>query len=94
MHEDVTSPTFALIHVYAAPRSPVYHADLYRLDGGRDLQNIGWDDMVASDGLVIVEWPDRADGALPSVGLSLELTFVEGDVDRRRIRARVLGAPA
>lgn len=80
---EVTSPTFAIVHVYDAPRSPVYHVDLYRLEGPRDLQNIGWDDMLRGDGVLIVEWPERAQSAVPRDATALELRFVDGDPTRR-----------
>jgi len=81
--DEVTSPTFAIVHVYEAPRSPVHHVDLYRLDGPRDLQNIGWDDMMRGGGVVIVEWPERAAVALPRDATAIELRFVKGDPSRR-----------
>src|SRR6185437_3191738 len=43
--EDVTSPTFALVHQYAAGKSPVYHLDLYRLKSPAELTNLGWDEI-------------------------------------------------
>ena len=71
--EDVTSPTFAIVHAYAAPKSVVHHVDLYRLAGAKDLQNIGWDDLLRGDGVLIVEWPDRAETAMPVRRIALEL---------------------
>ena len=85
--EEVTSPTFALVHEYEAPRSPVYHADLYRLSGPRDLQNLGWDDLVQADALMLIEWPDRAGDLLPSNHLPIQLSYVEGDPTRRVLYA-------
>lgn len=93
VRDDVTSPTFALVHVYDAPRSAVHHVDLYRLDGPRDLENIGWDDLLRSDGLLIVEWPERAGGDLPLRGVAVELGFVAGDASRRSLRESALGTP-
>jgi tRNA threonylcarbamoyladenosine biosynthesis protein TsaE len=84
---EVTSPTFALVHVYDAPKSQVHHVDLYRLTGPRDLQNIGWDDMLSGDSVVIVEWPERAQDAMPPA-TSIELQFVPGHADRRRLVVR------
>ena len=84
---EVTSPTFALVHVYDAPKSPVYHIDLFRLDSPRDLQNIGWDDIIQSDALVLLEWPDRAGDLLPSDHAPIQLRHVEGDPDRRILYA-------
>lgn len=87
VRDEVTSPTFAIVHSYDAPKSPVYHVDLYRLDGPRDLQNIGWDDLVQSDALLIVEWPDRAGDLLPSSRVPIQLRHLEGSPDRRVLYA-------
>ena len=83
---DVTSPTFAIVHEYEAPRSPVYHLDLYRLEHERDLQNIGWDDILRSDALVLIEWPERAASRLPG-HLPIELRHIPGDPHRRVLYA-------
>ena len=71
----------------SAPKSPVYHIDLFRIEGARDLQNIGWDDIVHADALVLVEWPERARELLPVDHLPLELQHVDGDPDRRVLYA-------
>lgn len=86
--EDVTSPTFAIVHEYSAPRSVVYHIDLFRLEAERDLQNVGWDDVLWSGGgaLVLVEWPERAAGRMPA-HLPIELTHIAGDPERRVLYA-------
>jgi tRNA threonylcarbamoyl adenosine modification protein YjeE len=81
----VTSPTFALVHEYRAPRSPVYHLDLYRLRGAHELANIGWEDILGSGGLVLVEWPERAGGELPASRVDLTLEHVAGAGDVRRL---------
>lgn len=87
VREEVTSPTFAIVHVYDAPKSPVYHIDLFRLDSPRDLQNIGWDDLTQADALLLVEWPDRAGELLPKEHVPIQLRHVEGDPDRRVLYA-------
>jgi len=83
---EVTSPTFTLVHEYAAPRSTVFHLDLYRLESERDLQNIGWDDLLHGDGLVLVEWPERAAKRIPA-HLPIELRHIPGDPRRRVLYA-------
>lgn len=85
--EEVTSPTFALVHVYDAPRSPVHHADLYRLEGPKDLQNLGWDDLLPADALMLIEWPDRAGELLPADHLPIQLRYLDGDPTRRVLYA-------
>ncbi len=87
VEEDVSSPTFSIVHVYAAHRAPVYHLDLYRLKGPQDLQNIGWDDIMQADAVIIVEWPDRAGTLLPSSHLPIQLRFAEGAPDKRVLYA-------
>jgi tRNA threonylcarbamoyladenosine biosynthesis protein TsaE len=85
--ESVTSPTFALVHEYTAPRSPVYHMDLFRLAGPAELTAIGWDEIVAAHALVVVEWPERAGDRLPSGHVPIDLEYVEGDDTRRVLLA-------
>jgi tRNA threonylcarbamoyladenosine biosynthesis protein TsaE len=57
--EEITSPTFTLIHRYSGAKVPVYHIDLYRIEGARDLDTLGLDDVFTEDAVVIIEWPDR-----------------------------------
>ena len=84
--DEVTSPTFAIVHEYASPRGVVHHLDLYRIDGVGDLQNIGWDDVLRGEGLVLIEWPERAAGRIPD-HLPIELRHVPGDAARRVLYA-------
>ena len=74
------------MHEYSAPRSRVFHVDLYRLDGEAQLTNIGWDEIVSSDALVIVEWPERAGGRLPP-HVPIALEYEPGDPSRRILLA-------
>jgi tRNA threonylcarbamoyladenosine biosynthesis protein TsaE len=85
--EDVTSPTFALVHRYAAPRSPVFHLDLYRLRDASDLTNIGWDEILADDALVLVEWPERAGDRVPHNHVPISLQHLPDDPTRRLLYA-------
>jgi tRNA threonylcarbamoyladenosine biosynthesis protein TsaE len=85
--EPVTSPTYAIVHEYHAPASPVYHLDLYRLERPDDLVNIGWDEVVAARALVLVEWPERAAGRLPPDAVPIDLEHLAGDPDRRLLLA-------
>jgi tRNA threonylcarbamoyl adenosine modification protein YjeE len=89
--EPVTSPTFALVHTYAGRHGPVHHLDLYRLDGPRQLDALGWDDLLADPAaIVLVEWPERAEERVPSGAYRVQLAHVPGDPARRRL---VLDAP-
>lgn len=85
--EEVTSPTFALVHEYAAPRSRVLHLDLYRLERPHELENLGWDEIVGEHALVVIEWPERAGGRLPADHLPIELQHLPDDPTRRLLYA-------
>ena len=84
---EVTSPTFALVHEYSAPRSPVFHLDLYRLDRQADLTNIGWYDLLSANALVLVEWPERAGSVMPADAVPIDLEHLADDPDRRVLLA-------
>ena len=87
VREDITSPTYALVHEYHAPKSAVFHIDLYRLDSPEQLTNLGWDEIVSSRSLVLVEWPERAASRLPEDHLSIDLDYVPDDPTRRILLA-------
>jgi tRNA threonylcarbamoyladenosine biosynthesis protein TsaE len=65
----------------------VYHIDLYRLESSRDLVNLGWDDVLRDEALVIIEWPERAEGQLPDTSLQLEIEHHPTDPNRRLLLA-------
>lgn len=87
VREEVTSPTFALVHRYAAPRAPVYHLDLYRLEGPEELINIGWDEIVSDEALVLIEWPERAGDRVPQLHVPISLQHLPEDPSRRLLYA-------
>ena len=61
--DEVTSPTFTLLHEYEGVREGVpvklYHLDVYRLEGERQLETLGLDDLLTEDALVLVEWGEK-----------------------------------
>jgi len=57
--EDVTSPTFNLVHEYRGPRVNVYHIDLYRVDTPRELETLGLDDLFAENSILLIEWGEK-----------------------------------
>jgi tRNA threonylcarbamoyladenosine biosynthesis protein TsaE len=76
----VRSPTFALVHVYHG-RVSLYHFDLYRLSSCDEVQDIGFEEYLDADGVVIIEWPDKFPEILPPIRLEISIRI--GDSDRR-----------
>ncbi len=83
--EDVTSPTFTLIHEYRGPQANLYHIDLYRIDTQRELETLGLDDLRSErDSILLIEWGEKFPGLVRErdVEISLERDGESG----RRIR--------
>ena len=87
VESEVTSPTFALVHQYEGKQFPIYHLDLYRLESPDEMTNVGWDDIVSAEALVLVEWPERAGTRMPSDAVPIELEHLTGDPERRLLMA-------
>jgi len=88
--DEVSSPTFTLIHQYgAAGEMPVYHVDLYRLDEVREVENLGLQDLFASGALVLLEWAERFPDLLPSERTEIRLCALADDT--RQIVINLLG---
>ncbi|HVH37643.1 MAG TPA: tRNA (adenosine(37)-N6)-threonylcarbamoyltransferase complex ATPase subunit type 1 TsaE [Sphingomicrobium sp.] len=82
---EVPSPTFAIVQPYEALHPPVWHVDLYRIADPSELDEIGLD--ASADGVLLVEWPERAgDDAWPD---ALQLTLDFAPDGARRLTAKV-----
>jgi tRNA threonylcarbamoyladenosine biosynthesis protein TsaE len=57
--EDVTSPTFTLVHEYRGPLATIYHIDLYRVDTPQELETLGIDDLMTDNGVLLIEWGEK-----------------------------------
>jgi tRNA threonylcarbamoyladenosine biosynthesis protein TsaE len=87
----VRSPSFVLIHRYEG-RVPLYHADLYRLDGPADIDEIGLREWLGGDGVAVIEWADKLEAGLPAARLDVTLRHV--DTETRQITLHPLGQRA
>jgi tRNA threonylcarbamoyladenosine biosynthesis protein TsaE len=87
--DDVSSPTFTLIHEYGNPVS-VYHVDLYRLDTAEQARRSGIEELFDQPALVLIEWGDRFPELIPDDRIEIRLEHASGD--SRRIQ--VSGLPA
>jgi tRNA threonylcarbamoyladenosine biosynthesis protein TsaE len=80
--EDVTSPTFTLVHVFHN-HCKVYHVDLYRIEGFHDLESLGLEDALEENAIVIVEWSERF--SLRTDWPRVEIRLEHAGGDSRRI---------
>jgi tRNA threonylcarbamoyladenosine biosynthesis protein TsaE len=76
--EDVSSPTFTLIHEYGDPVR-VYHVDLYRLETADEARRLGLEDLFETPALVLVEWGDKFHGLLPEGSFRITLRATGDD---------------
>ncbi len=86
----VTSPTFTIMQLHDSGRLPLYHFDWYRLESAEELYELSMDEYLYGDGVSIVEWPSRAEEAIPESYLQITLTPT-GD-DARQIDIESVGA--
>jgi tRNA threonylcarbamoyladenosine biosynthesis protein TsaE len=71
--QPITSPTFTFVNEYQG-RVPFYHIDLYRLKSPSELEGIGFEEYIDSDGVTVIEWAERAEDELPPERLSVYLS--------------------
>ncbi|WP_407428540.1 tRNA (adenosine(37)-N6)-threonylcarbamoyltransferase complex ATPase subunit type 1 TsaE [Treponema sp.] len=79
--EEITSPTFCLISEYEG-KMPLYHMDVYRLDGGEDFINLGVEDFIYGNGVSLIEWSEKVIDELPKKTIILKIVPVEGTTER------------
>ena len=77
--DEVTSPTFTLIHEYG---NAVYHIDLYRLDTAREVRSLGLDEIFDREAVVLIEWGERFPELMPADRIEIR---IEGHEDEREI---------
>jgi len=80
--EDVTSPTFTLVHEYRGPHITLYHIDLYRIDTQRELETLGLDDLLAPNSILLIEWAEKFPRLRRDQNLEITLERV-GETERR-----------
>ena len=86
----VTSPSFVLMKEYRAGRIPLYHIDVYRLDGVPEMQRMGYEDYLTPQSVAVIEWAQKLGSILPSEHLAVELEHADESV--RRVTIRAVGA--
>ncbi len=72
--QDIQSPTFTIVREHRDGRLPLFHFDAYRLGSGEELYAIGYEDYLAQQGVVVMEWCENVPEALPAQRLEIHLT--------------------
>ena len=76
--DTITSPTFCLISEYEG-KLPLYHFDVYRLQGADDFANLGAEDMIYGDGVCLIEWSEKIMDELPKKTIIIRLEVCQAD---------------
>ena len=79
---DVPSPTYTLVQTYDTPDMPVWHFDLYRLKDPQEVFELGWEDALASNALLLIEWPERLGALLPANALNIVIDITQDGTRR------------
>jgi tRNA threonylcarbamoyladenosine biosynthesis protein TsaE len=82
---EISSPTFIIMREHFSGRLPLFHIDLYRLEGA-DLTNTGWEECLDAGGVTVIEWPDRAGDVLPEDRLDVRIERI-AETKRRIVLA-------
>ncbi len=80
--ERIQSPTFTIMRMYHSGRLPLYHFDVYRLEGEEDLDELDAEEYFYGEGLCVVEWADLIEGALPENSKIIHLLYGEEEGQR------------
>ena len=75
----ITSPTYTIVNEYQG-RTPLYHLDLYRLEGNSDLENLGYEEYFEGRGVTVIEWAEKITHLLPENRMEIRISHLEDDV--------------
>lgn len=76
--EDVSSPTYTIVHEYDSV-PPVFHFDVYRLKSAQDLYDISYEDYLSRNGIIIMEWPQIVEEALPKDRIEVNIRKISDE---------------
>lgn len=76
------SPTYTVVNEYAGGKHPVYHFDMYRIEGEADLYSIGYDEYLSLDAYILCEWSENIENAIPSDAITVTIRRTDGESGR------------
>ena len=79
----VSSPTYAIVNEYIGGRKPIYHFDMFRIGSWEDLYSSGWFDYLEMGGVMVAEWSENIEEALPKDVITVEISRI--DDEKRKI---------
>jgi len=86
--DDVTSPTFTLVHEYRGARAALYHIDLYRIETERELETLGLDDLIGPASILLIEWGEKFPRFIQERDVEIALERVAENQRRIQITGR------
>lgn len=86
--DEVSSPTYTLVHQYGGTAGRVFHVDLYRLDEAREVASMGLEDLFAGDDVVLLEWAERFPELMPAKRTEIRIRALEGDAREIGVQAQ------
>lgn len=94
VRDTMPSPSYNLLLRYPAPSGiQIVHVDLYRIDSTDELWELGWADLGDGSEIVLIEWPERAEGLLPPDHWLISLSVPDGEPMRRDVEVQRVGSP-
>lgn len=84
--EEISSPTFTIVHEYETQPIPLYHFDLYRLEDGEELEDIGFSEY-GKQGVTVVEWANRFLAEIPNHAILITFENISGETRRINLEA-------
>jgi tRNA threonylcarbamoyladenosine biosynthesis protein TsaE len=86
--DDVTSPTFTLVHEYRGTRATLYHIDLYRIDTEKELETLGLDDLAGPESILLIEWGEKFPRFVRERNVEIAMGAIEENERRVQITGR------
>ncbi|GHU49346.1 tRNA (adenosine(37)-N6)-threonylcarbamoyltransferase complex ATPase subunit type 1 TsaE [Clostridia bacterium] len=85
IRDEITSPTFTILHEYTGGRLPLYHFDVYRLASSDDMYDLGYEEYFYGKGVTVVEWADIIINLLPEDAIFVKIEYNNKGIEDERV---------